>query len=51
MFKLDKMESRKRMFCSESVCEVLKAFKEPKIIKLNKKCVNYSPEDLYEIFL
>jgi hypothetical protein len=51
VFKLDKMENRKKMFCSESVCEILKAFKEPKIIHLDKKCVNYSPGDLYEIYV
>jgi hypothetical protein len=51
VFKLDKMENRKKMFCSESVCEVLKAFCEPKITHLDKACVNYSPGDLYELYL
>jgi hypothetical protein len=51
VFKLDKLESRKRLFCSEAVCEILKAFEEPKITHLNKACVNYSPGDLYELYL
>jgi hypothetical protein len=51
MLKLDKMESRKRAFCSETVCEILRAFKEPKIMKLDTPCVNFSPEDLYRLYL
>jgi hypothetical protein len=51
MFKLDKLESRHRMFCSESVCSVLKAFKEEKISKFDIPCVNFSPEDLYRIYI
>jgi hypothetical protein len=51
ILKLDKMESRKRMFCSESVCEVLRAFNEPKINRLGIPCVNLSPEDLYRLYL
>ena len=51
VLRLDKMESRKRMFCSESVCEVLRAFEESKINKLHIPCVNFSPEDLYRIYL
>jgi hypothetical protein len=51
VLRLDKMESRKRMFCSESVCEVLRAFEERKISKLHIPCVNFSPEDLYRIYL
>ena len=51
MFKLDKMESRKKMFCSESVCEILRAFNETKIQRMGIPCVNFSPEDLYRIYL
>jgi hypothetical protein len=51
VLRLDKMESRKRMFCSESVCEVLRAFEEEKINKLHIPCVNFSPEDLYRLYL
>jgi len=51
VFGLDKMESRKRMFCSESVCEVLKAFHDRKIEILGIPCVDFSPEDLYRIYL
>jgi hypothetical protein len=51
VLRLDKMESRKRMFCSESVCEVLRAFGEEKINKLHIPCVNFSPEDLYRLYL
>jgi len=48
---LDKMESRKRLFCSESVCEVLRAFNEPKLQRIAIPCVDFSPEDLYRIFI
>ena len=51
VFGLDKMESRKRMFCSESVCEVLKSFKDRKIRILDIPCVDFSPEDLYRLYL
>jgi len=51
VLKLDKLESRKRLFCSESVCEILRKFEEPKIMKLDIDCVNFSPEDLYRIYL
>ena len=51
VFGLDKMESRKRMFCSESVCEVLKSFEDRKIRILDIPCVDFSPEDLYRLYL
>jgi len=51
VFKLDKMESRKKMFCSEAVCEILKIFRERKIKKfMDVPCVNFSPEDLHRIY-
>jgi hypothetical protein len=47
---LKKMEDRKRMFCSEIVAEVLLKFKEKTISKDSRIPVEYSQEDLYQMF-
>ncbi len=51
VFGLDKLEDRQRLFCSESVATVLYAFHERKIETLGIKPVNFSPEDLYRLYL